>query len=107
MRRRPVKAATRHARAKQIGLSLMGGYEAQLARQTNGCAICGTPPKVRRLNIDHDHLTGAVRGLLCAKCNRGLGWFRDQPELLFVANLYLRHGWSAAVAYRAIPRVEQ
>jgi hypothetical protein len=101
-RRRPVKAATRHARAKKIGLMLLGGYQAQLAKQGGGCAICGKPPKPggRRLNIDHAHATGEVRGLLCARCNRGLGWFADSPHLLFAAAAYLRYGWAAAAAYR-------
>lgn len=36
------------------------------------CGICGNPPKNRRLNIDHDHDTGLIRGLLCIPCNRRL-----------------------------------
>ena len=99
-RKRPVRAATKHARAKAIGLALMGGYDAQLVKQGGGCAICGARPKVRRLNVDHEHLSGAVRGLLCARCNRGLGWFADRPERLEGAALYLKWGWAAATAYR-------
>ncbi len=94
------KAATRHARAKSLGLALMGGYERQLDAQGRRCAICGTPPKVRRLNIDHDHASGTVRGLLCAKCNRGLGWFRDRSHLLYTASLYLKYGWRTAITIR-------
>lgn len=101
-KRHPIRAATRHARAKAIGIALMGGYAAQLAKQGGSCAICGTRPKTRRLNIDHEHQgqAGAVRGLLCPRCNRGLGWFRDRPDLLETAAIYLKWGWSAAVAYR-------
>jgi len=99
-RKRPVKAATRHAKAKKIGLALMGGYAAQLEKQGGGCAICGARPKSRRLNIDHEHGTGAVRGLLCPRCNRGLGWFADQPYRLEGAALYLKWGWGAACSYR-------
>lgn len=102
--KRPVKAATRHARAKAIGLALMGGYAAQLEKQGFGCAICGARPKVRRLNIDHEHGSGMVRGLLCARCNRGLGWFADSPYRLEGAALYLKWGWGAAVAYRDAQR---
>ena len=101
MSKKRVRAATRHRRAKVLGLALMGGYDAQLAEQGGGCAICGKPPKLggRRLNIDHAHHSGEVRGLLCARCNRGLGWFADSPHLLFCAATYLRYGWAAAVTY--------
>lgn len=47
-------------------------YDRLLAVQGGGCAICGNPPKTRRLHVDHDHKTGAVRGLLCFRCNRAL-----------------------------------
>jgi len=47
-------------------------YDRLLAEQGGVCAICGNPPKTRRLSIDHDHKTGAVRGLLCFQCNRAL-----------------------------------
>jgi hypothetical protein len=97
-----VTARTRHARQKAAGIAALGGYEAQLAAQGGGCAICGYRPKPggRRLNIDHDHKTGAVRGLLCARCNRGLGWFRDDPDRLEIAATYLAMGWRAAVEAR-------
>ena len=47
-------------------------YLALLLRQGGRCAICGNPPKNRRLHVDHDHRTGTVRGLLCFRCNRAL-----------------------------------
>jgi hypothetical protein len=97
-----VKAATRHARAKKVGIAALGGYDYHLERQGGGCAICGRPPKVggRRLNVDHDHLTGAVRGLLCANHNRGLAWFSDSPDFLRIAATYLQYGWRAAIDHR-------
>jgi hypothetical protein len=41
------------------------------------------------LVIDHDHLTGAVRGRLCVRCNTGLGKFLDNPDMLRRAVCYL------------------
>lgn len=103
-KRRPVKAATRHARAKALGLALMGGYDAVLASQDGGCAICGAKPKTRRLNIDHCHATGQVRGLLCPRCNRGLGWFGDRIDRLHAAAVYLRQAQDRAATGWGLPR---
>lgn len=47
-------------------------YDQLLAAQGGVCAICGNPPKTRRLDIDHDHKTLQIRGLLCHRCNRAL-----------------------------------
>lgn len=63
-------------------------YDAMLEAQGGGCAICGNPPKSRRLHVDHDHKTGAVRGLLCHRCNRGLPtWVTER--WLYKAAAYL------------------
>jgi len=43
-----------------------------------------------RLAVDHDHKNGEVRGLLCHRCNVGLGNFQDNPELLLKAYKYLK-----------------
>ena len=54
-----------------------------LDRQDGRCAICREPAAGDlALAEDHDHATGAIRGLLCSRCNNGLGSFRDDPELL-------------------------
>lgn len=64
-------------------------YDAMLAAQHGRCAICGGPPGRSRLHVDHDHITGAVRGLLCGPCNQGLGFLRDDPDVLRAALRYL------------------
>lgn len=66
-------------------------YEEKLKAQGGVCQICGKPDEVegRRMAIDHCHKTGAVRGLLCGNCNRGLGNFQDSPELVAKAAEYL------------------
>lgn len=66
-------------------------YDALLKNQNGKCAICRRPHTdfERRLHVDHDHSTGKVRGLLCVKCNQGIGYLDDCPELLERARQYL------------------
>ena len=70
-------------------------FDEMLAEQGGGCGICGaTEPggNGNTFHVDHDHATGKVRGLLCSKCNPGLGCFDDDPDLLQNAIEYLnRH----------------
>lgn len=69
-------------------------YDLLLEAQAGGCAICGTKVGGRvhkRMSVDHDHGTGKVRGLLCLACNKGLGRFRDDTELLAKAMAYLKN----------------
>jgi hypothetical protein len=64
----------------------------QLLQDQGGkCAICGISPdeSTRRFHVDHCHTTGAVRGILCFKCNSGLGSFDDKKGLLRAALSYL------------------
>jgi len=70
----------------------------KIATEQGGvCAICKQPPYVdhpdprkKRLSVDHNHVTRQIRGLLCDKCNIGLGVFQDSPELLAAAIIYLQ-----------------
>jgi hypothetical protein len=56
-------------------------YDVLLSKQGGVCAACGTPPK-RYLHVDHDHITGEVRGLLCNNCNAALGYLQDDPIVI-------------------------
>lgn len=77
-------------RAEQLGVT-PDDYDRMLAAQGGGCAICGNTPKTRRLDVDHDHRTKEVRGLLSHRCNRALpSWVT--PEWLRAAALYLERG---------------
>ena len=62
-----------------------------LWRQHDACAICGYEfgQKLGDYHIDHCHQTDIVRGILCDRCNRGLGYFRDTPDFLRQAANYL------------------
>ena len=60
--------------------------------QNNKCAICRGTQRNKRTNyfdVDHNHKTGKVRGLLCTNCNQGIGKFQDNKELLLHAYNYL------------------
>lgn len=73
---------------------------ARLRRETTHCGICGTTEPGRGFtgwHIDHDHESGALRGVLCGPCNIGIGHFKDDPALLFAAARYL----TAAAAPKA------
>jgi hypothetical protein len=54
------------------------------------CEICGASKLRRKLDLDHCHKTGEIRGLLCESCNKGIGLLRDDVQLLRKAIKYLR-----------------
>lgn len=81
---------------KTFGITL-DDYESMLDGQNSVCAICGKPEstihsvtkQVQNMAVDHCHETGKIRGLLCSKCNTGLGSFKDSKKLLQAAINYL------------------
>ena len=90
----PCRSAS--GRAARYG-STVGDIEALAEKQENSCAICGTHRddivhasfKYNPLVVDHDHATGAVRGLLCSTCNSLLGHAKDDVHILASAIAYL------------------
>lgn len=65
-------------------------YWEMYVRQRGVCKICKNPQMVgTKLDVDHDHATGKIRGLLCRHCNTGIGLLRDSANLLFEALIYI------------------
>jgi hypothetical protein len=65
-------------------------YDEMLEAQGGGCAICRKPPRDDiSLHVDHDHDSGAIRGLLCFDCNAGIGKLREDVDLLGASITYL------------------
>ena len=67
-------------------------YDRLLSEQAGGCAICGGTNGKKPLYVDHDHITGQVRGLLCHGCNVAIGHMKDDASLLRRAAVYLERG---------------
>lgn len=74
-------------------------YRDLIGFQNNTCAICGQKETstwrgtIRRLGVDHNHQTGQIRGLLCARCNAMLGLAQDSISVLEAAIKYLKYGY--------------
>ena len=75
---------------RQYGIT-QAEYEGLAEFQGHQCAICGKDDVYRALDIDHDHNTGEVRGLLCTNCNTALGRFKDDIDGLERALYYLKN----------------
>lgn len=75
-------------RLARVGLT-GSEYDTLLVQQSGVCAICKNSNNGRQLIPDHCHKTLAVRGLLCHKCNVGIGLLGDSAEILESALLYL------------------
>lgn len=75
---------------RQYGLDI-DDYYSLLEFQDGECAICRRKPEPggRRFSIDHDHITGMVRGILCAGCNSFLGYVKDNQDQIRTFLLYL------------------
>ena len=80
----------RHMLKKNYGLTIES-YEKMLSQQGGVCAICctNTPGGNGSFYVDHNHVTGEVRGLLCHHCNFLLGHAKDNTDILWNAAIYL------------------
>ena len=71
-------------------------YVTEIAKREGLCDICGQPQPpdyrgvVKALSVDHDHVTGRVRGFLCSHCNIALGGFKDNIDSISRAVAYLQ-----------------
>lgn len=85
--RRPdqVRARRRYHLKKTYGITLEQ-YEQMFAEQNGVCAVCSLPEtrimsgSFKSLDVDHNHATGEVRGLLCSACNASLGLLGEDPD---------------------------
>lgn len=81
---------------KKYGINF-AEYQRLLIEQKGVCAICEQPEikiqngSIQMLSVDHNHKSGAVRGLLCSNCNLAIGYACDSPDVLVKAISYLRH----------------
>jgi hypothetical protein len=85
-------------------------FEEMVVAQGNHCGICARemsrgPWRRDGACIDHDHATGAIRGLLCTRCNVGIGHFDDDPALLTKAIEYLAQAKAQVSSARSVARV--
>ncbi len=84
-----VKLGNRKQGLKKYGITI-DQYEDLLIKQNGVCAICHQTCKTgTRLAVDHNHITGKIRGLLCTNCNRGIGMFQENILILKSAIQYL------------------
>jgi hypothetical protein len=105
----PLTAHDRHLR-RTYGITL-AEYDAMFQAQGGLCALCLRTERtlvgingstdVRRLHVDHDHVSGKIRALLCSACNSGLGHFEHDPWLLeqaakYVTNHSVELAWKLA-----------
>ena len=87
------KRAQRHRHLMKLYSISLENYENVYIRQLGLCAICKTDKpggRGNRLNVDHDHNTGQLRGLLCHYCNVGIGIMQDSVNLVEAAITYLQ-----------------
>lgn len=86
--KKPFEDHARKSHLKRKYAITLDDFKVLLQEQKGACAICKTVFAVN-LGVDHDHKTGLVRGLLCHRCNVGLGYFKDNKDTLLEAANYI------------------
>lgn len=86
-RARPHRDRTHYLREKKYGVD-GEAFGRMFLEQQGSCKICGE--FLKKPHIDHCHTTGKVRGLLCMRCNTGIGMLRESEEIMNRAISYLR-----------------
>lgn len=84
-----MKRSARRTRLKRLYGITPEQFDKMMQAQGGVCAVCGKPPKTLRLNIDHDHVSKKVRGLLCFFCNKKIVGRHHDGKLLRRAADYL------------------
>jgi hypothetical protein len=89
--KRPTTAQAQAKHRKKLYGLTPDQFMAMVVKQANACAICTSPLVATKtgLHVDHCHVTGKVRGLLCGRCNSGIGHLKDSSELCLRAAQYL------------------
>lgn len=83
------RSARKSSLRRRFGIT-EGDYIRIFTRQLGRCAICGQPePKGQWLSVDHNHVTGQVRGLLCDACNTAMGLLKEDSQRLISMLRYL------------------
>lgn len=87
----PLNGSMRKRLRRDYGITLEIYFE-MLQAQGRACLICRSSfDEINKPHVDHCHTTGAVRGILCRWCNQGLGMFRDEPDRMRQAAIYIEH----------------
>jgi hypothetical protein len=98
-RRRPARQSADRAGylKRKYGMTI-ADYERMFEAQGRVCAICG---EERTLHVDHDHVTGSIRGLLCFRCNQAIGSLQEDHDIFQKAADYLDRDDELAALVRA------
>jgi len=89
-----IEKCTAHARKSNLKIKFkmsIEDYNALLDSQNGKCSLCNKTPEEngKALSVDHNHKTGKVRGLLCDNCNKGIGFLKENTEILQKAIKYI------------------